>query len=81
MPNTVRMIQHPRYSIAIQVIQEQARHLIHKRVISPQQPIFTLCKYIPASEWTCVEYELEENNFLLRDRIADLIGNEQWEND
>ena len=28
-----------------------------------------------------LEGELEKCNFLLRDRIADLIGNEKWEND
>jgi len=32
-------------------------------------------------EWACVECELEKCDFLLRDRIADLIGSEKWEND
>ena len=75
------MIQHPHYSIDIEVIQAQARNLVHRKVISPQQPIYALSKYIPVSEWTCVERELEENEFLLRDRIADLISHEEWEND
>jgi hypothetical protein len=68
-----------RYSI--EVIQEEARHLVEKGAISRQQPIYVLCQYIPAREWVCVECELERCDFLLRDRIADLIGSEEWEND
>lgn len=75
------MIQPPRYSIDIEVIQNEARNLVYRKVISPQQPIYALSKYIPVSEWTFVERELEENEFLLRDRIADLISKEEWEND
>ena len=68
-----------RYSI--DVIQEEARHLVEKGAISRQQPIYVLCQYIPAREWVCVECELERCDFLLRDRIGDLIGSEQWDND
>ena len=75
------MIQPPHYSIDIDVIQHEARNLVRRKIISPRQPIYTLSKYIPASEWICVERELEENEFLLRDCIADLICNEEWEND
>jgi len=49
--------------------------------VNRQQPIYTLCKYIPAREWACVEEELEECDFLLRDRIGDLLGHEEWDND
>lgn len=65
----------------LDVIQEEARRLVHKGVVSRQQPIYTLCQYIPAREWAWVECELEKNNYLLRDRIADLMGNEEWQND
>ncbi|HEY9728675.1 MAG TPA: DUF4327 family protein [Chroococcales cyanobacterium] len=68
-----------RYSI--DVIQEEVRHLVEKGAISRQQPIYVLCQYIPAREWVCVECELERCDFLLRDRIADLIGSEEWDND
>ncbi|WP_448573840.1 DUF4327 family protein [Trichothermofontia sp.] len=68
-----------RYSL--DVIQEEARHLVDRGLLSRQQPIYSLCQYIPAREWVCVECELERNNFLLRDRIGDLMGNEQWDND
>lgn len=67
------------YSLA--VIQEEARQLVHRGVVSRQQPIYTLCQYIPAREWAWIECELEKNEYLLRDRIGDLMGHEEWEND
>lgn len=73
------MIRHTQYSI--EVIQNQVRHLLKRNLIGRQQPIYTLCKYIPVREWACFERELEEHDFLLRDRIADLIPNEEWRND
>jgi hypothetical protein len=66
---------------SLDVIQYEASQLVRKGIVSRQQPIYTLCQYIPAREWVLVEYELEKCDFLLRDRIGDLIGREQWEND
>lgn len=66
---------------SLDAIQEEARRLVQKGVVSRQQPIYKLCQYIPAREWVCIEYELEKCDFLLRDRICDLIGREDWEND
>jgi hypothetical protein len=71
----------PSLHYSLDVIQDEARHLVHKGLVGRQQPIYTLCQYIPAREWVCVEGELEKCNFLLRDRICDLIGCEEWEND
>lgn len=68
-----------RYSL--DVIQNEARQLVQKGVISRQQPIYSLCQYIPAREWVGIESELEKCDFLLRDRIGDLIGREEWDND
>jgi hypothetical protein len=76
---TVNTLPSIRYSL--DVIQDEARQLVHKGVLSRQQPIYTLCQYIPPREWGCVESELEKCNFLLRDRIGDLIGREKWDND
>jgi hypothetical protein len=73
------MIQAIQYSVGL--IQDEARQLVQKGVIGPQQPIYVLCKYIPAREWAFVECVLEENDYLLRDRIGDLIGRQDWDND
>lgn len=73
------MVSSVQYSLDI--IQEEARQLVKKGLVSRQQPIYTLCQYIPGREWVCVELELERNDFLLRDRIIDLLGREDWEED
>ncbi len=66
---------------SIDVLQDEARHLVERGVISRQQPIYVLCEYIPARDWVCVECELARCDFLLRDRIADLMGSQVWDND
>ncbi|MFB2881435.1 DUF4327 family protein [Floridanema aerugineum] len=66
---------------SIDVIKEEARELVKKGLVSPQQPIYTLCQYIRQGEWVCVEYELEDSGYLLRDRICDLMGCQEWKND
>ncbi len=73
------MLQSLPYSL--HVIQDEARQLVHQGLVSRQQPIYILCQYIPAREWAWVECELERCDFLLRDRIGDLLGHEQWDND
>ena len=77
--NTIQPTNSLQYSI--ELIQDEARQLVDKGVISRQQPIYVLCQYIPAREWVGVECELERCNFLLRDRVGDLMGQEEWEND
>ncbi|PSB01993.1 DUF4327 family protein [Merismopedia glauca] len=70
-----------RVSYSIDVVRDEARRLVAKGIVSRQQPIYILCHYISAREWVCVENELDRCNFLLRDRIGDLLGNEHWDND
>jgi hypothetical protein len=71
----------PSVRYSIDIIQDEARLLVEKGIVSRQQPIYVLCQYIPAREWVYIEFELERCNFLLRDRIGDLMGSEQWDND
>ncbi len=68
-----------RYSI--DAIKDEARQLVDTGIVSRQQPIYILCQYIPAREWVCIECELERCDYLLRDRIGDLIGSQEWDND
>ena len=65
----------------IDMIRDEARQLVYQGVLSRRQPIFALCQCIPAREWIYVEQELEKNEFLLRDRIVDLLGREDWRED
>lgn len=66
---------------SISAIQDEARYLLQRGMISRQQPIYTLGKYIPAREWQMMEQALAEYDFLLRDRIGDLVAMEEWSND
>jgi hypothetical protein len=68
-----------RYSL--EVVKEEARQLVEAGALDRKQPIYALCRFIPPSEWACVELELEESDYLLRDEIADLLGREDWSND
>jgi hypothetical protein len=71
----------PANHYTIDMLREEARQLVEGGIVSRQQPIFTICAYIAAREWPLVEAELEEHDYLLRDRISDLLGQETWEND
>lgn len=73
------MISSTQYSL--EIIQNEVRQLVRKGVVRRQQPIYTLYQYIPAREWVFIERELEMSDFLLRDRISDLISGEIWDND
>jgi hypothetical protein len=68
-----------KYSLTM--IQEEARYLVEQGYLARQQPIYTLCQYIPAREWPSVECELESYGYLLRDHIIDLLGSETWDSD
>ncbi|MDJ0714041.1 MAG: DUF4327 family protein [Prochloraceae cyanobacterium] len=71
----------PPINYSIDALKDEARQLVEKGIVSRHQPIYVLCHYIPAREWVCVECELEEWEYLLRDQIGDLIASEQWDND
>lgn len=68
-------------SYSLKMIQDEARQLVEKGIVSRHQPIYVLCQHIPPREWVCVECELERCDYLLRDQIGDLIAAEEWEND
>lgn len=57
-------------------IKQEARQLVNQGLISPEQRLYTLWKFIPAKQWNSIERELENSDFILRDCIGDLIG---WE--
>jgi hypothetical protein len=73
------MVQSVEYSR--EVIRYEARRLVNKGLISRRQPIYALCQYIPVREWERVQFELEKNDFLLRDCLLDLLGREDWDDD
>ena len=68
-----------RYSIGS--IKEEAYQLVEIGLITLDQPIRILYDYLPAKQWNEIECELERHDYLLRDRVIDLIGKLEWESD
>lgn len=66
---------------SINEIQDEARHLVEIGKIDFHQPIQVLCNFIPTREWSCVECELERNDYFLRDHICDLLAHDEWSED
>ncbi|AFY70983.1 hypothetical protein Pse7367_2728 [Thalassoporum mexicanum PCC 7367] len=73
------MLQSAQYSIG--AIRDEARQLIDGGKLNRHQPIHALCKFFSDREWNCIEHELEINQFLLRDRLCELLSHEDWAND
>ena len=68
-----------RYSI--NAIREEAYNLVDRGVVSLNQPLRILYEYLPAQYWNKIERELERHDYLLRDRIIDLVGALNWDSD
>ena len=68
-----------RYSIV--TIKEEARNLLATGAIALNQPLRILFEYLPPRQWDTIESELELHDYLLRDRVIDLIGKLDWEDD
>jgi hypothetical protein len=73
------MVESTHYSIG--AIRDEARHLLESGSLKRQQPILALCKFFPDRERLWVEQELEINQYLLRDRVCDLVTDQDWTND
>ena len=68
-----------RYSIG--TIREEASNLLEIGVVAFNQPLRILFEYLPAEQWNRIECELERHDYLLRDRIIDLVGKINWDSD
>ena len=66
---------------SIEMLRDEVYNLVAAGKVSYSQPIYVLCQFIPAREWTDVECELERHGYLLRDHVADLNPCQCWEND
>ncbi|NEO83145.1 MAG: DUF4327 family protein [Spirulina sp. SIO3F2] len=77
MPNTIPKTTH--YSI--EAIRADAHYLVKRGIVSPQQPIYILLAHLPEREHDTFEQVLERHEYLLRDRIIDLLPQRNWQND
>ncbi|MEB3293420.1 MAG: DUF4327 family protein [Synechococcales bacterium] len=70
-----------RQQYSIQDIQDEVRELANRGLLGRQQPIYDLGRYFSDRDWQRMEQILELNDYLLRDSVIDLIGQETWDND
>ncbi len=66
---------------SLETIKDEVCSLVERGIIRRDQQLYVLCEHLPAREWLGVECELERADYLLRARVGDLIGKEQWEED
>ncbi|HIK36595.1 MAG: DUF4327 family protein [Geminocystis sp.] len=69
------------FGYSLDFLRDEVRALLAKGSISRHQPIYVLANYLPPREWLRIERELAERDYLLRDRIADLLPEERWDED
>lgn len=73
------MLAERQYSICS--IQDEVRALVTKGSVGRQHQIYSLSRHFSDREWQQVGQVLETNDYLLRDCVVDLIGQEAWMND
>lgn len=62
-------------------VQDEVRALVARGSVGRQQRIYELSNYFGDRQWSNIERLLAENDYLLRDRVIELIGKESWVND
>lgn len=68
-----------RYSI--QIIREEVRALVAKGALRKHVQLYSLSRFFNSEDWSDIERLLTLNEYLLRDSVYDLIGQESWMND
>ena len=67
--------------LTITDVQDEVRALVTRGSLGRQQLIFELSRFFNDYRWQMVERLLETNDYLLRDRVIDLVGKEYWSGD
>jgi hypothetical protein len=71
----------PKIRYSLDMIQEEVRCFLQKGKVSCHQPLYILCQCFPLRDWDLIVNELEQSGFLLRDRISELVPQQEWAND
>ena len=62
-------------------IQDEVRAMVARGSDNRQQRVYELSNFFSDREWPKVERLLEDHEYLLKDYVIDLVGNETWVND
>lgn len=73
------MITIERYCITD--LRDEVRDLVARGLLARQQRIYELKKFFSDRQWLQIEHLLDDQDYLLRGHIIDLVGKESWEND
>lgn len=68
-----------RYSI--NAVKDEVKALVSKGMLSRKTQLFTLSRHFDNESWKEIEQLLAQNEYLLRDSVCDLVGQESWVND
>ena len=66
---------------SIHALRDEVHALISKGVLSKKTQLFSLSRHFDDETWKEVEHLLTQHEYLLRDSVCDLIGQESWLND
>jgi hypothetical protein len=62
-------------------VRDEVRALVTRGLVGQQYRIYELRKHFSDRQWQNCERLFVEHDYLLRDRIIDLVGIESWTND
>lgn len=66
---------------SIQAVKEEAQALVSKGLLGKHSQLYVLSRHFASDEWKEIEQQLTLNEYLLRDTVYDLLGQESWIND
>jgi hypothetical protein len=69
------------HQYSITDFQDEVRALVSRGLVGRQQRIYELSRHFGDREWHDVERLLDENDYLLKGHVVDLVGKESWTND
>lgn len=69
------------HQYSIHSVRDEVKALVDRGSINRGSQLYTLARFFGDRDWHSVEELLEENEYLLRDYVCDLIGHESWLND
>ncbi len=66
---------------SIYSVKDEVRALVDRGSVNRNAQLYSLARFFGDKDWNAVEELLEDNEYLLRDHVCDLVGHESWTND
>lgn len=67
--------------LSLSDVKDEVRAMVARGAIDRQQRVYELSRFFSDRDWPKVELLLEEHDYLLKDFVIDLVGNETWLSD